>query len=214
MDIKSKKGATLVEVVAAVAIMAIIMLPISLVFTTAYTNFIGESDKAEAQQCAREVLYGKGINSYGVMGDLERSNATATNDFIKIKDPIDTSNPDKGGRSISITEVTAAGTGQTKIYYYMQDATTLIWKLKYKIIAPDGINVISDIDYFADEKSSNDKEVNVTGFEAAKIAKGTIIDTTTGIKTDTDVINITVTVTCGSSGSITLESSYRIPNIE
>jgi len=215
MDIKSKKGVTLVEVVVAVAIMAIIMVPISLVFNTAYTNFIVESDKVAAQQGAREVLYGKGMNSYGVMGDLERSNATASDDLIKIEDPIVLGSPNKG-RSISITEVTDAGNGQTKKYYYEFDVADDSWKLKYKIIYPDGST--SEDDYFANATSSNNRQVKVTGFEVEKKAKGADIDTDPDPAKvtiiDKDVIKITVTVACGKSGDITLQSSYRIPNIE
>jgi prepilin-type N-terminal cleavage/methylation domain-containing protein len=205
MDIKSKKGVTLVEVIAAVTIMAIILVPVSLVFITAYSNFIGQSDKVAAQQSAREVLYGKGFSSYGIMGDLERSSANSEN--ITIEDFIDEHMPDKGGRSILIKESTTEVSGTTKVirYTYYDDKGVLYYKEK---------EATTDINYFDNEKSSNDHEVNVTGFEAVKITKGTVIDATTGIKTDTDMIKIIVTVACGRSGNVTLQSSYRIPNTE
>lgn len=211
MNIRSEKGVTLVEVVVAIAIMGIIMIPISLVFTTAYTNFTKESDKVAAQQGARDVLYGKGIYSYGVMGDLERSDATSGE--IVLDDRIsDSASPDFNKyRSIKITET---GTGQTQKYYYMQDTATLSWMLKYKIMASNGIDVISDINYFLDEKSSNGHDVKVTNFVAEKVNKVTDPATGTDKETETELINITVTVTCGQSGDITLQSSYRIPNIE
>lgn len=189
MNIKSNKGLSLVEVIATVAIMAIIIIPISLVFTTSYSNFNIESDKAAAQKAAREVLYGKGFSSYGVMGDLERSNAGS--DKITIGDIIDAS-----VNSISILD----DAGVKKIYYYNQ-ATQ---ELKYK-------NELTDENYFLNETSTNGRAIIVKKFDVKKITRGTTIDS---VILDTDIIRVTVTVECGRSGNITLESSYRIPNIE
>jgi prepilin-type N-terminal cleavage/methylation domain-containing protein len=78
MDNKSQKGVTLTELIVSIAILGIIVVPISLVFTSGYSSFFKESNKMTAQQCAREALYGKGINSYGIMGDLERCDNTLT----------------------------------------------------------------------------------------------------------------------------------------
>jgi len=192
MDIKSKKGASLVEVIAAIAIMAIIMVPISLVFTTAYSSFIGQSDKVAAQQSAREVLYGKGMSSYGVMGDLERSNVPSGEITI-------------GGTSVLIpfTEV-VGGVEVTGFKKYSFDGSVLYYEETGKSV----------VDYFDSETSSNGSEVRVTDFQAQKVNK--VKDPVTGIdkETETDLIQITVTVICGKSGKITLQSSYRIPNIE
>jgi prepilin-type N-terminal cleavage/methylation domain-containing protein len=200
MDIRSNKGLTLVEVVVAVAIMAIIIVPISLVFTTAYTSFIDESDKVAAQQGARDVLYGKGINSFGIMGDLERSDATS--DLIKIGELIDINDPDKGGRSIRITETSKDVSGNTisVVKKYSYNGGVLFYDY-------DVNDSNQEVNFFLKEKSSNGHDVIVRNFLAQKVVK------VTG-STDTDVIKITVTVTCGQSCDITLESSYRIPNIE
>ena len=205
MNIKSKKGMTLVEVIATVAIMAAIMIPISLIFTTAYSNFITESDKSTAQKSARAVLYGKGLYgngsiSYGVMGDLQRSNVGINN--IKI-DLLDAGNSNKG-RSIAIT----GDDNKTKRYsfidgilYYEPDVSDLS-KIEPK----------SD-DNFLDEKSSNDREVKVLDFIVEKKEKGTDIDKDPDKETyiDNDLIEVYVEVECGKSGKIALESSYRIP---
>lgn len=204
MDIRSEKGLTLVEVIAAITIMGIIMIPISLIFTTAYTNFTNESDKVAAQQAARAVLYGKGINSYGVMGDLERSDASS--DLIKIEELIDTNDPNKGGRSIRITESFKDVSGNTvsvdKKYRFSGGEFLYDYDLSDSNL---------EVNYFANEKSTNGHDVKVENFLVENRKKGTDIN---GITIDTDVIKITVTVTCGNSGEITLESSYRIPNIE
>ncbi|HEY5583137.1 MAG TPA: prepilin-type N-terminal cleavage/methylation domain-containing protein [Ruminiclostridium sp.] len=210
MDIKNKKGLTLVEVVVTVAILAIIMIPISLVFTTAYASFIGESDKVTAQQSAREILYGKGINSYGIMGYLERSDATSSSIIIGTE----LNDVNATGHSISIKDYNVTSTGQTKIYYYEQEAIPNIWKLKYKIIASDGLTVLSDVDYFINDKSSNGKTVEVKDFVVEKVKRTDGTAPATATDKDTDLIKITVTVACGRSGNITLQSSYRFPNIE
>jgi prepilin-type N-terminal cleavage/methylation domain-containing protein len=202
MNIKSKKGVTLIEVIAAVAIMAIIIIPISLVFTTSYMNFIKESDKTEAQKSARAVLYGKGFDSYGVIGDLERSDAISSS--ITIGDMIDSSS----GHSITIIEYSDNGTKIVKTTTYYYDSVNHI--LKQKISDNTG-NPVSDEDYFKGEESTNGNTIEVTDFVVKRVAKGTDVDATT---TDADLINITATVTCGQSGGIKLQSSYRIPDIE
>ncbi len=192
MNIKSNKGLTLVEVIVTVAIMGIIIAPISLVFTTAYTNFNGESDKVAAQQGARDILYGKGIDSYGnrsygIMGDLERSSAKANN--ITIEDIIE---PNKG-RSISmpgtiIDKTSLKEKAVTKKYSYIDG-----------VLYYDNDTSNSNPVKYIDQKSSTNKAVIVSDFSAEKI--------------DNKLITISVTVTCGD-GEITLESSYRIPDIE
>lgn len=203
---KSEKGITLVEVVVSVAILAIIMLPISLAFTTAYSSFINEADKITAQQSAREVLYGKGLGSYGIMGDLERSNAAG--EEITIGDFIDESGTK--GRTISIKYPDAT----IRQYKFIQDAVNGD-KLFYRTVAPDN-SILSEQNYFENDYSSNGNKVVVKSFSAEKISKGADIDPDPGktTVTDTDIIKLQVSVCCGKSGDITLESSYRIPDIE
>lgn len=197
MNIKSKKGMTLVEVIATVAIMAVIMVPISLIFTTAYSNFIAESDKSTAQKSARAVLYGKGLYgngliSYGVMGDLQRSNASG--DKITIGNLIN-QNIEYKGHSISISD------NNGLLYRYSLNGT----KLEYEYRDSDG-NLVTE-DYLT-EKSSNEREVKVLDFTVEKIEKGTNVK---GKIIDNDLIKVSVEVECGQSGIISLESSYRIP---
>lgn len=186
MDIKNTKGVTLVEVIVTIAIILIIMLPISLVFTTAYSGFIEESDKITAQQAARELLYGKGLNSYGIMGDLERSNSTSQN--IKVGSVAE--DLDAIGDSITIIY----DTGITKKYSKVGNS------INYEVTG----GPVSD--YFINDKSSNGKSIVIKGFECEKIKKNSIIAS--------DTIKITVTVECGKSGEVSLSSSYRLPNIE
>lgn len=209
MHIRSEKGLTLVEVIVAIAIMGIIMIPITLVFTTAYTNFTKESDKVAAQQAARDVLYGKGINSYGVMGDLERSDATSA-DIILDGIISDSASPDFNKyRSIKIkshiTDANNIDVTSDVDHTYSFDGSTL----KYEVSNPS-----SSGDYFNGQKSSNGHDVEVKRFTAEKVENLKDPATDTDRKTETELIKITVTVTCGQSGDITLGSSYRIPNIE
>ncbi|ACL76738.1 hypothetical protein [Ruminiclostridium cellulolyticum] len=75
MNIKSEKGVTLTEVIGAVTILLMLMVPLTFIFTTTYSKCVVEADKAAAQQVAREVLYGDGINFNGIIGDLEKSNS-------------------------------------------------------------------------------------------------------------------------------------------
>lgn len=193
MDIKNKKGMTLVEVVATVAILAIIMVPISLIFSTTYRNFNVESDKATAQESAREVLYGKGFyyGSYGVIGDLQRSNA----DLNKIKFDLLDVNNNNIGRSIAITGddgITKRYSFRSGILYYEPDVTDL-----------SVYNNNPDNNYLK-EKSPNEREVKVIDFSVEKKVK----DSNSNVN---DLIIVTVKVECGQSGEIALESSYRIP---
>ena len=199
MNIKSKKGMTLVEVIATVAIMAAIMIPISLIFTTAYSNFITESDKSTAQKSARAVLYGKGLYgngsiSYGVMGDLQRSNVSGNK--IVIADLFDGNK----GRSIVIysDDKTKRYSFKDGILYYEPDVTDLS-----KDPEPD--------DNYLNEKSSNDRDVKVLDFIVEKKIKGVDKDPITQAVIDNDLIEVYVEVECGKSGKIALESSYRIP---
>ncbi len=111
MNIKETKGATLTEVIITVAILMIIMAPISLIFITSYTSYINENDKATAQQSAREILYGNSINSYGILSDLERSGAMSKDIYIDgVTDDIDVS-----GTSLLIKNITS---GEEKKYIF------------------------------------------------------------------------------------------------
>lgn len=183
MDIKSNKGLSLVEVIVTVAIIGIIMTPISLVFITSYTNFINESDKAAAEQFAREVLYGKGITSYGVIGDLERSDAKPGD--VKIV-----------GGAITSSSIIIPCTYGIKQYSLDSDKNMLI----YSDASGSG-------DYFKGEKSTSGKEVKIIDFVAGIKVKGSEINS---IKTNAEIIEVSVTVETGKSGPVRLESCYRI----
>lgn len=200
MNIKCKKGMTLVEVIATVAIMAAIMVPISLIFTTAYSNFITESDKSTAQKSARAVLYGKGLYgngliSYGVMGDLQRSNVGGS----KIEIGYNINGDTNRGNSISILN-----NSNSPIKTYKFNGT----KLEYIYINDKGNPVQED---FFEKDTSDKNEVRVLDFIVEKQKKGTIIDPITKSATDNDLIKVYVEVEYGKSGKIALESSYRIP---
>ena len=75
MNFKSEKGVTLTEVIGAFTILLMLMVPLTFIFTTTYSKCVVEADKTAAQQVAREVLYGDGINYDGIIGDLEKSNS-------------------------------------------------------------------------------------------------------------------------------------------
>lgn len=191
---------TLVEVIATVAIMAAIMVPISLIFTTAYSNFITESDKSTAQKSARAVLYGKGLYgngliSYGVMGDLQRSNVGGS----KIEIGYNINGDTNRGNSISILN-----NSNSPIKTYKFNGT----KLEYIYINDKGNPVQED---FFEKDTSDKNEVRVLDFIVEKQKKGTIIDPITKSATDNDLIKVYVEVEYGKSGKIALESSYRIP---
>ncbi len=192
MNLKSNRGVTLVEVIVTIAILAIIVIPVSTIFSTAYSSFIAEADKITAQQSAREILYGKGINSYGVMGDLERSNATVGDVLI------DNSAAAMAGRSISITY----DNGEILQYSFRTDSDGEL-QLLYKNAAGNEEN------YFGNDKSSNNNPVIVKSFVVSKVNK-----LTDDIELDNYVLNISVTVWCGRSGDISLQSTYRFPDIE
>ncbi len=188
MNIKSKKGMTLVEVIATVAIMAVIMIPISLIFSTAYSNFITESDKSMAQKSARAVLYGKGLYgdgliSYGVIGDLQRSNVSG--DKILLGNLVTNKY-----HSISISD------NNGLLYKYSLKGNKveyIYWDSSGNLVKEDYLN----------EKSVYKKDVKVLDFVVEEIGKGTNIDN--------DLIKVYIKVECGKSGPIELESSYRIP---
>lgn len=183
MNIKSQKGITLTEVIVTLAIMAIIAAPITMVFTTAYTSFINESDKNTAQQYAREVMFGDGLNSKGIIGELEGSNASTIGINVS-------------PQSISIR----------------QNDTGAAIKYEYQPIESDYGTLIytnasgAAIDLFNNAKSGNGFDVKLNEFFVEKVVKTA--------DTDTDLINITLKLSCGNSGIITLKNSYRIPAYE
>ncbi|PYG85643.1 prepilin-type N-terminal cleavage/methylation domain-containing protein [Ruminiclostridium sufflavum DSM 19573] len=204
MNIKSNKGMTLVEVIATVAIMAAVMIPISLIFTTAYSNFITESDKSEAQKSARAVLYGKGLYgdgliSYGVIGDLQRSNVSGEKIIIEDFDTVEL----KKGRRISISD------DKGLKCRYSLEGTKL--EYEYRIEKSGKYEFITE-DYLT-EKSVNKKDVKIIDFTVEKKEKGTDIDNDPETQTiiNNDIIEVCIKVECGQSGVIILESSYRIP---
>ncbi|WP_024831781.1 hypothetical protein [Ruminiclostridium josui] len=178
MNIKSEKGVTLTEVIGAVTILLILMVPLSFIFTTTYTKCVVEADKAAAQQVAREVLYGDGINFNGIIGDLGKSNSKCSE--VVIKDIL----PD--GCSISIP----SGNGITE-YLYETDSSGGVIKYNGKRI---------------NEKSSSGKEIKIIDFYLQKIIKNNF--------NDNDQLRVQVRVSCGKSGIVEVESSYRFPNIE
>jgi len=54
--LKGKKGTTLVELISAIAILGIILAPISLIMTRGYSSYLTESDTMLAQDKARELM--------------------------------------------------------------------------------------------------------------------------------------------------------------
>jgi hypothetical protein len=197
MDIKSTKGVTLTEVIAVVTIMLMIILPLSYVFTTAYTSFITESDKAAAQQAAREILYGKGFGYHGVMGDLERCNATSREIIVGG----DTHDVAFSGQSISIPD---DDTGGVIRYTFIPDSTNG-GRLVYEKLDSESHLILSE--NYIGENWTNGKII-INDFSIQKIKR------TDAGTDDNDKITVTVVVSCGKSGNITVESSYRLPEIE
>ncbi|EPR09950.1 prepilin-type N-terminal cleavage/methylation domain-containing protein [Ruminiclostridium papyrosolvens] len=188
MNIKSEKGVTLTEVIGAVTILMILMVPLSFIFTTTYDKCVVEADKVAAQQVAREILYGDGINFNGIMGDLEKSNAKI-GDLHKSNSKssevvIEDIPPD--GCSISIP----ASNG---IREYLYDSNV-------------GGGVVLYNGKRINDKSSSGKEINITGFTVQPIYKNDL--------NDNDQLRVQVRVLCGKSGIVEVESSYRFPNIE
>lgn len=175
MNIKSEKGVTLTEVIGAVTILMILMVPLSFIFTTTYDKCVAEADKVAARQVAREIMYGDGINFNGIIGDLEKSNSISSEVII---------NDD--GCSISIP----SNKGSIEYLYDSEDSGGII---KY-----NGKRI--------NDKSSSGKEIKVTGFTLQKILKNSL--------NDHDKLRIQVKVSCGKSGNVEVESSYRFPNIE
>ncbi len=175
MNIKSEKGVTLTEVIGAVTILLILMVPLSFIFTTTYDKCVAEADKVAAQQVAREIMYGDGINFNGIIGDLEKSNSISSEVIIN-----------DYGCSISIP----SNKGSIEYLYDSEDSGGII---KY-----NGKRI--------NDKSSSGKEIKVTGFNLQKILKNSL--------NDHDKLRIQVKVSCGKSGIVEVESSYRFPNIE
>ncbi len=178
MNIKSEKGVTLTEVIGAVTILLILMVPLTFIFTTTYAKCVVEADKAAAQQVAREVLYGDGLNFNGIIGDLEKSNSKISE--VVIEDIL----PD--GCSISIPS-------NKGIREYLYKPGSNGGVIKY-----NGTSI--------NEKSSSGKEINITDFTVQPIYKNDL--------NDNDQLRVQVRVSCGKSGIVEVESSYRFPNIE
>ena len=176
MNIKSEKGVTLTEVIGAVTILLMLMVPLTFIFTTTYTKCVVEADKVAAQQVAREVLYGDGINFNGIIGDLENSNPKSS-EVVNIL---------PNGCRISIP----ANSGFREYLYEQKSSGGVI---KYN---GNRIN----------EKSSSGKEINITDFTVQLINKNDL--------NDNDQLRVQVRVSCGKSGIVEVESSYRFPNIE
>ena len=144
-------------------------------------------------------LYGKGSVSYGVIGDLQRSNVGASK--IKIDLLLDVNNPNKG-RSIAIT----GDDGITKRYSFISGV------LYYEPNVIDLSVIYPQLsDNYLNEKSSNDRDVKVLDFSVEMKKKGIYKDPITQTFIKNDLIEVYVVVECGKSGKIALESSYRIP---
>ncbi len=178
MNIKSEKGVTLTEVIGAVTILLMLMVPLTFIFTTTYTKCVVEADKVAAQQVAREVLYGDGINFNGIIGDLHKSNSKSSEVVIEDVPP--------NGCSISIP-------AKNGIREYLYETDSSGGVIKYN---GNRIN----------EKSSSGKEINITNFTVQPIYKNDL--------NDNDQLRVQVRVSCGKSGIVEVESSYRFPNIE
>ncbi|HEX2926796.1 MAG TPA: hypothetical protein VHP38_11170 [Ruminiclostridium sp.] len=174
MNIKSEKGATLTEVIAAVAILGMLLIPLSYIFITSCTTYMGESDRASAQQAAREILYGNGLNFNGIIGDLEKSGAPM--DCVIVTN-------DAAGISMSIPEH-----GTVREYTYLNHT-----------LRCNGTPIYQD--------SSTGKQIKINSFTVQRISRSISND-------DNDKIRVQVEVSCGQSGSVKLESSYRFPDIE
>ncbi len=148
MNIKSEKGVTLTEVIGAVTILLILMVPLTFIFTTTYARCVLEADKAAAQQVAREVLYGDGINFNGIIGDLEKSNAKSGEVVIEDKLP--------DGCSLSIPD-----NKRIREYLYEPDSNGGV--IKYNGLSING-------------KSSSGKEIEIIDFTLQKILKNDFND--------------------------------------
>lgn len=143
MNIKSEKGTTITEIIAAVAILAMLMIPLSYIFTTSYTKFITESDRAAAQQVAREILYGDGLNFNGIIGDLEKSGLQS--------DEVNIENLSGNGLRISIPAATGS-----RIYEYLPDSNGGEFKYNSKKI---------------NEKSSAGYKIKINDFTVQKVSE-------------------------------------------
>ncbi len=179
MNIKSEKGVTLTEVIGAVTILLILMVPLTFIFTTTYAKCVVEADKVAAQQVAREILYGDGINFNGIIGDLAKSNAKIGAKSSEVNIPLN-------GCSISIP----ASNGNRE---YLYDSNV-------------GGGVVLYNGKRINEKSSSGKDIEIVGFHLQTILKNNF--------NDHDQLRVQVRVSCGKSGIVEVESSYRFPNIE
>ncbi len=153
------------------------MVPLTFIFTTTYAKCVLEADKAAAQEVAREVLYGDGINFNGIIGDLEKSNSKSSEVVVDIL---------PNGCSISIPSKNG-----NREYLYEPDSNGGV--VKY-----NGLSI--------NEKSSSGKEIEIIDFTLQKILKNDF--------NDHDQLRVQVKVSCGKSGIVEVESSYRFPNIE
>lgn len=182
MNIKSEKGVTLTEVIGAVTILMILMVPLSFIFTTTYNKCVVEADKVAAQQVAREILYGDGINYNGIIGDLEKSNAKIGTESSDVN--IDDTLPARCSISIPASD-------GNRVYLYDSN-------VEGGVVLYNGKTI--------NEKSSSGKDTKIVGFNLQKILKNDFYDH--------DQLRIQVKVSCGKSGNVEVESSYRFPNIE
>lgn len=152
MNIKSEKGVTLTEVIGAVTILLMLMVPLTFIFTTTYSKCVVEADKVAAQQVAREILYGDGINFNGIIGDLEKSNAKIGTESSDVN--IDDTLPARCSISIPASD-------GNRVYLYDSNV---------------GRGVVLYNGKKINEKSSYGKEINIVGFNLQKILKNDLDD--------------------------------------
>lgn len=82
-----KKGLTLVEVIASLAILGIIMTPLTSIFYMGYKNYFVENDRMTAQQTAKEVV-GRIIDDLRAYENEYTEADTSSGKTLTIKDSV------------------------------------------------------------------------------------------------------------------------------
>lgn len=79
MRLGNNRGFTLTELIMTIAVLGVIMVPVSLVLIQGYQSYYVESDSMDAQREAREIMYGDGVTSHGIIGVLRENDGSAVN---------------------------------------------------------------------------------------------------------------------------------------
>lgn len=82
MKFMNSKGVTLTELMVSIAIIGVIMAPLSLVFYTGYNNYFIENDTMNTQQNARDAMDGI-INDFRKFENFNKK-YSASNELIKL----------------------------------------------------------------------------------------------------------------------------------